>query len=208
MLAWTTTPWSLPGNAAIAVHPTEQYVYVNYSTDEGQQDAIILAKNRLEVLDEKEYTISKEVSGQDLVGKTYQPLFKVKDLEKEPNHKKLYKVWAASFVDTKEGTGILHVAPAFGEDDLNLSEEHNLPVLKTIDSSGHVKADVGLDKIANKLEAKLFETPVGFKYISELMISENIVAGGEEAGGMGFQDYIPERDGSLAGLLLLEMMIY
>jgi len=64
-----------------------------------------------------------------------------------------------------------------------------------------------IDNIAKKLGCKLYETPVGFKYISDLMVSENIVAGGEEAGGMGFQDYIPERDGTLAGLLLLEMMI-
>ena len=65
-----------------------------------------------------------------------------------------------------------------------------------------------LDKIAKKLNRKLYETPVGFKYISDLMISETIVAGGEEAGGMGLPNYIPERDGSLAGLLLLEMMVY
>ncbi len=65
-----------------------------------------------------------------------------------------------------------------------------------------------IDKIAAKLGLKLYETPVGFKYISDLMISENIVTGGEEAGGMGFQAYIPERDGTLAGLLLLEMMVY
>ena len=65
-----------------------------------------------------------------------------------------------------------------------------------------------IDKIAEKLGLKLYETPVGFKYISDLMVSESIVAGGEEAGGIGFQDYIPERDGTLAGLLLLEMMVY
>lgn len=65
-----------------------------------------------------------------------------------------------------------------------------------------------LDHIAKKIGMKLYETPVGFKYISELMISENVVIGGEEAGGIGFQDYIPERDGTLAGILLLEMMIY
>jgi phosphomannomutase len=65
-----------------------------------------------------------------------------------------------------------------------------------------------LDNIAKKLNLKLYETPVGFKYISELMINEKIVAGGEEAGGMGLPHYIPERDGTLAGLLLLEMMVY
>ena len=65
-----------------------------------------------------------------------------------------------------------------------------------------------LDHIAKKLDRKLYETPVGFKYISDLMISEKIVAGGEEAGGMGLPNYIPERDGTLAGLLILEMMVY
>ena len=65
-----------------------------------------------------------------------------------------------------------------------------------------------LDHIAKKLDRKLYETPVGFKYISDLMVSEKIVAGGEEAGGMGLPNYIPERDGTLAGLLLLEMMVY
>jgi len=64
------------------------------------------------------------------------------------------------------------------------------------------------DHIARKLGRKLYETPVGFKYISDLMISEKIVAGGEEAGGMGLPNFIPERDGTLAGLLLLEMMVY
>ena len=65
-----------------------------------------------------------------------------------------------------------------------------------------------IDNIAKKLGLKLYETPVGFKYISELMVSQKIVAGGEEAGGMGLPNYIPERDGTLAGLLLLEMMVY
>ena len=65
-----------------------------------------------------------------------------------------------------------------------------------------------IDNIAKKLNLKLHETPVGFKYISDLMVSERIIAGGEEAGGMGVQDYIPERDGTLAGMLLLEMMVY
>jgi len=65
-----------------------------------------------------------------------------------------------------------------------------------------------MDNIAKKLGLTLYETPVGFKYISDLMISEKIVAGGEEAGGMGVQDFVPERDGTLAGLILLEMMVY
>lgn len=78
-------------------------------------------------------------------------------------------------------------------------------------TGGVVKTICGttmIDNIARKLNLKLYETPVGFKYISDLMINERIIAGGEEAGGMGLQDYIPERDGTLAGLLLLEMMVY
>jgi phosphomannomutase len=65
-----------------------------------------------------------------------------------------------------------------------------------------------IDNIAKFLKVKLYETPVGFKYISNLMETEDIVAGGEEAGGMGVKGYIPERDGTVAGLLLLEMMAY
>jgi len=76
---------------------------------------------------------------------------------------------------------------------------------------GIVKTIVGtnlIDNITQKLGLKLYETPVGFKYISSLMDTQDILTGGEEAGGIGFKGYIPERDGSLAGLLLLEMMVY
>jgi len=78
-------------------------------------------------------------------------------------------------------------------------------------SGGIVKTICGttmIDNIAKALNVKLYETPVGFKYISDLMENEDIVAGGEEAGGMGVKNYIPERDGTMAGLLLLEMMVY
>lgn len=78
-------------------------------------------------------------------------------------------------------------------------------------SGGIVKTICGttmIDNIAKKLGVKLYETPVGFKYISNLMEKEDIVAGGEEAGGMGVKGFIPERDGTVAGLLLLEMMAY
>jgi phosphomannomutase len=78
-------------------------------------------------------------------------------------------------------------------------------------SGGLVKTICGttmMDNIAEFLKIKLYETPVGFKYISNLMETEDIVAGGEEAGGMGVKGYIPERDGTMAGLLLIEMMVY
>lgn len=87
---------------------------------------------------------------------------------------------------------------------LHLIEDRKMSgaVIKTIVGSNM------LDNICRELGLKLYETPVGFKYISELMLNEDILVGGEEAGGIGFKNYIPERDGSLAGLLLLEMMIY
>jgi phosphomannomutase len=78
-------------------------------------------------------------------------------------------------------------------------------------SGGLVKTICGstmMDNIAKFLKIKIYETPVGFKYISDLMVREDVVAGGEEAGGMGVKNYIPERDGTVAGLLLLEMMVY
>ena len=78
-------------------------------------------------------------------------------------------------------------------------------------SGGIVKTICGttmIDNIAKSLKVKLYETPVGFKYISNLMEKEDILTGGEEAGGMGVKNYIPERDGTMAGLLLLEMMVY
>jgi len=78
-------------------------------------------------------------------------------------------------------------------------------------SGGLVKTIAGstmMDKIAKHLKVKLYETPVGFKYISDLMEKEDILAGGEEAGGMGVKGFIPERDGTVAGLLLIEMMVY
>jgi phosphomannomutase len=78
-------------------------------------------------------------------------------------------------------------------------------------TGGVVKTIAGttlMDKVCDGLNLKLYETPVGFKYISELMTTKDILVGGEEAGGMGLKNYIPERDGTLAGLLLLEMMVY
>lgn len=137
LLAWTTTPWSLPGNAAVAVNPAEQYVYVRHTTDEGSEETVVLAKKLLKVLDERDFTITREVSGQDLLGKKYEPLFKVEGADSS-KYSDLYSVVAAPFVSVEDGTGVLHVAPAFGEDDLNLSETCKLPVLSTVDASGHI----------------------------------------------------------------------
>ncbi|HMS23767.1 MAG TPA: isoleucine--tRNA ligase [Candidatus Saccharibacteria bacterium] len=147
LLGWTTTPWSLPGNAAIAVNPTEEYVYARLKDDDGKEEVIILAKKRLEVLSSDNYHILKEIHGTELVGKRYESLFEVAEAATLEGKENLYKVWAADFVSIDDGTGVLHVAPAFGEDDLNLGQEHNIPVLKTIDASGKVTGDIGYDEI-------------------------------------------------------------
>lgn len=151
LLAWTTTPWSLPGNAAIAVKPEERYVYVSVPDDEGEDRVLILAKKRLSVLNSDNYRVVKEVHGSDLVGKSYQPVFtEVADPKAPAFLGNLYKVWPADFVSVEDGTGVLHVAPAFGEDDLSLSHVHTIPTLITVDRSGHIIKDIGLGEIEGK----------------------------------------------------------
>jgi len=147
LLAWTTTPWSLPGNAAIAVKPDEDYVYATLKDESGQAETLILAKKRLDTLKQDSYKIVKDFKGSELVGKSYEPLFKSKDYsELIKKHKKLYTILPAEFVSIDDGTGVLHVAPAFGEDDLNLGVQYDLPVLSTVDSSGHIAANLeGVD---------------------------------------------------------------
>ncbi|MBI5906479.1 isoleucine--tRNA ligase [Candidatus Saccharibacteria bacterium] len=143
LLAWTTTPWSLPGNAAIAVKPDAKYVYVTLKDDDGKSENLILARDRLEILNSEDYHISREVHGQDLVGKTYEPLFRLKQYE-HGTQKYMYKVWPADFVSIEDGSGVLHVAPAFGEDDLSLGAEKVLDVLHTVDENGHIVTDQNL----------------------------------------------------------------
>lgn len=149
LLGWTTTPWSLPGNAAVALNPKEQYVYAELANEEGQPEVLILAKKRLEAVfkDEQNYKVLKEVSGKDLTGLRYEPLFKLGAIDSDPNRANLYKVWTADFVSIDDGTGVLHVAPAFGEDDLALGQANHIPVLNTIDTSGKVKSGIGFDEV-------------------------------------------------------------
>ena len=143
LLAWTTTPWTLPGNAALAVHPDATYVKVTHN-----QETLILAKERLEVLN-GEYHQEAELSGAEIVGKKYEPLFELDQATYELNEN-TYKVWSADFVGLDEGTGIVHIAPAFGADDLELGKQHDIPVLQTVNNQGHINQGVGLDEIEGK----------------------------------------------------------
>ncbi|MDH5442224.1 MAG: class I tRNA ligase family protein, partial [Candidatus Nomurabacteria bacterium] len=132
-LAWTTTPWTLPGNVTLAVGEDIDYVYVRENTPQspdvdssptpGEQDALyIVAKKLVEkVFTDKEYEIIKTVSGSELVGTKYEPIFDYYSKnEKLENRENGWRVYSADFVTTDSGTGIVHIAPAFGSDDAEM----------------------------------------------------------------------------------------
>jgi len=127
LLVWTTTPWTLVSNAAAAVSPDSAYVEVEY---EGQ--VLVLAKDlAAEVFGEKPYKIIRQVRGSDLLGLAYEPAYDYAD-----GDEKAFHVIAGSFVSTGEGTGIVHIAPAFGEDDMKAGQENGLPVIQMVDLRG------------------------------------------------------------------------
>jgi len=129
-LVWTTTPWTLPANTALAVGENINYVKVKA----GEQK-YILAKERLSVLDEP-YEIEGEFLGGTLISREYDPLFEMK-LDKPG-----YKIVAAEFVSVQDGTGIVHIAPAFGIEDMEVGKAHDLPILMTVDEEGKFKEEV------------------------------------------------------------------
>ncbi|HPS21397.1 MAG TPA: class I tRNA ligase family protein [Candidatus Paceibacterota bacterium] len=124
ILAWTTTPWTLPGNVALAVGENIDYVKIK------KEDSIlILAKTRLAVI-EGEYEILEEMKGKDLIGLEYEPLypFLKEQIEgKDKNLEKAFKVYSANFVTTEDGTGVVHTAVMYGQDDFMLGTEIGLP---------------------------------------------------------------------------------
>jgi isoleucyl-tRNA synthetase len=160
LLAWTTTPWSLPGNATVAVQPDETYVTVETIDELGNKQNLIIAQKRQDVIDGKYKVISK-YKGADLVGKTYEPLYMV-DAKTRRTHPNLYKVIADKQVSVDDGTGLLHVAPAYGETDLRLGQEHGLPVIQDIDENGHVKENVALKEARGKF----------FKAVDKIIIAD------------------------------------
>lgn len=132
MLAWTTTPWTLPANTALAVNTDVTYVQVAVS-----DEVFILAKDLVEsvLTDEKHqpvnFTIGEEIKGSELVGLEYEPLLGVNRGENA------HKVWAADYVTTESGTGIVHLAPAYGEEDFELARKEKIPVVHVIDENGN-----------------------------------------------------------------------
>lgn len=127
-LAWTTTPWTLPGNVALAVGADIEYVKASVG-----DTTYILAKERAAtVLKDTTHVVVGTVKGSDLVGKAYDPLFDVSALASE----KSYKVQAADFVTTEDGTGIVHIAPMYGEDDFQLGAREALPQVQLLNANG------------------------------------------------------------------------
>ncbi len=135
-LAWTTTPWTLPGNVALAINPDIDYVKIKLGNEK-----FILAESRLDVIKE-EYEILEKIKGSALVGTSYKPLFNYYDNNELKNRENGFKVYDASFVTTEDGTGIVHIAPAFGEDDMNLGKEKKLPFIQHVGTDGSFKKEV------------------------------------------------------------------
>lgn len=139
VLAWTTTPWTLIGNVALAIGKDIEYVKVEF---DGAK--YIVAKERLaEIIKDKEYKIISELTGGDLIGKSYKPLFNYYANDaKLTNRENGWKIYAGDFVTTTDGTGVVHIAPAFGEDDMNLGKANNLPFVQHVGMDGVFKPEV------------------------------------------------------------------
>ena len=172
-LAWTTTPWTLPSNVALCVNPDEIYCKVKaadgytYYMAEALLDKVLgkLAKD-----DEPAYEILEKYKGTDLERREYEPLFACTGEAAAKQHKKAHFVTCDNYVTMSDGTGIVHIAPAFGEDDSRVGREYDLPFVQFVDGQGNMtketpyagvfvkKADpmvlTDLDK-----EGKLFDAP-------------------------------------------------
>lgn len=140
-LAWTTTPWTLPGNVALAVGPDIKYVKVrtappNPAEGSPAEILVILAEDRLEVL-EGPYEVVERLSADDLTGKRYRPLFEYL-IPDQP----AFFVVEADFVSVDDGTGVVHTAAAYGVDDLRLCQEKGIPVRHVVDLKGQFRPEV------------------------------------------------------------------
>lgn len=166
VLAWTTTPWTLIANTALAVGKKIDYIKVRLTKGPHKGETYILAKERagdsfVKYLSSQEETTPKdarldefadveEINSKELVGRKYKPLFDYyssqKNLENKENG---WKIYYADFVTTEEGTGIVHIAPAFGEEDMELGKKYNLPFVQHVGMDGRIKKEAkdfaGLD---------------------------------------------------------------
>ncbi|WP_321013944.1 isoleucine--tRNA ligase, partial [Enterocloster bolteae] len=137
ILAWTTTPWTLPSNLALCVNPKEDYVKVK--TGDGY--TYYIAQALADTVLGEDYEVLETYKGKDLEFKEYEPLYDCSVPLCEKQHKKAYYVVCADYVTLTDGTGIVHIAPAFGEDDANVGRKYDLPFVQLVDAKGDMTAD-------------------------------------------------------------------
>ncbi|MCX6716241.1 MAG: class I tRNA ligase family protein [Candidatus Taylorbacteria bacterium] len=143
-ITWTTTPWTLPGNVGLAVGENIDYVQIKLSS--GPSESLILAKTRLSVIKDP-YEIEREFKGKDLVGLEYEPLYpflrdNISGAEKD-KLKNAYKIYAADFVTTEDGTGVVHTAVMYGQDDFVLGTKVGLPKYHLVNEDGTFRKEAG-----------------------------------------------------------------
>ncbi len=138
-LAWTTTPWTLPSNVALAVKPEMTYVLAEVAREEGKAERVILAEPLVEtILGTEGVTVLDRFPGEALVGESYEPLFRYA----EPEGGRAWQIIPADFVGADQGTGLVHTAPAFGEDDFRVCREQGMGFLQLLDPDGRFPAQV------------------------------------------------------------------
>ncbi|HUD07651.1 MAG TPA: isoleucine--tRNA ligase [Candidatus Saccharimonadales bacterium] len=161
LLAWTTTPWTLLANTALAINESLEYAEVKVDNDVFIMAADlvdkVLKENNINVVT---HTIIKKYNGKELLGLSYEPLF-------ENRGKNAHKIYNADYVSLEEGTGIVHIAPAYGEEDYELAKKRNIPVMSVVDDDGlYSQGEWRGQNIweANKLIAKtLYERDIVWK---------------------------------------------
>ena len=149
ILAWTTTPWTLPGNVALAINPDLTYALVRAehvptpeSVTAHDPSLLILLLSRVDALRAHGYalTVEREISGSDLVGLSYEPLYEIPKAQ-AANTGKAWTILPADFVTTEDGTGVVHIAPMYGEDDYELGRANDLPMVQLLDATGTYSTD-------------------------------------------------------------------
>ena len=171
LLAWTTTPWTLPANLVLAVN--EKLTYGLYQVDE--EKIVTLVKTAAEVF-EGEYELLKELSGAELVGLEYQPL--MENFSREERQKDTYHVLTAEYVSDEDGTGIVHIAPAYGEADYDLALAHEVDFVDLLDEQGYyVEAAEKwlMDFGVRKTDENGIELWAANKIIAKMLLEKGIV---------------------------------
>ena len=171
LLAWTTTPWTLPANLVLAVN--EKLTYGLYQV--GEEKIVTLVKTAAEVF-EGEYELLKELSGAELVGLEYQPL--MENFSREERQKDTYHVLTAEYVSDEDGTGIVHIAPAYGEADYDLALAHEVDFVDLLDEQGYYVESAEkwlMDLGVRKTDENGIELWAANKIIAKMLLEKGIV---------------------------------